>query len=983
MLSSPSVPQASDPDSAPADAHTRQPVPAAPPVVQARPGRTRSLPHVPEPEPAAPTRIRHFTVLRQIGQGGMGVVLSAFDDELDRKVAIKLMRPSHGDSLGRARLQREAQAMAKLAHPNIARVYEVGEFEGRVYIVMEFIQGETLRVWLRRDRHPWRDVLAVLLQAGRGLAAAHAAGLVHRDFKPDNVMVAEDGFVRVLDFGLARNVDVGDLAPNSPEHRLVAPVAHSAGSLSEPLTEAGTLVGTPPYMSPEQFALQPIGVESDQFSFCVALYEGLYGARPFKARTADELLAQIDALQKSEPPRGARAPPRLRRILLRGLSARPEDRWPSMQALLDELVREPGKRARQWFAGVGLAALAAGVGYGLTPRAAAPIELCKDAAARFAGIWDDARKAVVRQALRATGAAHADDIAARVESRLDAYVAAWIAMHTEACEATHLRGEQSPLLLDRRMDCLGLRRTEVDVLVQGLAAADAAMLDRAVQATMGLGRLDRCADAEALMATLPPPDDPAQAARVADVRAKLARVRVRGNLGQYEASRALGDEILQEAAALGYRPLHAEVLARHAQLLEYAGDVAGAEQAMLDAYFMAGAVKHDEVQADAALALVFIHGVEQGRYDDAMLWDRHAQMLLERIGPRPLLQITRHTALGGVLERWGKYAEAGEHLERALAIAEADEGRVSLNVATVAHNLGGVRLAQGDLAGAEQIYRRSLDIYVELLGPENLGVADTLNNLAMTAQARADLAGARDQLLRALAIYEGSIGREHPRLAIPLCNLGNIASAQREFAAALAYHQRALAITEKALGPDHLEVAEPLAGLAELAALQRRWDDAESLASRALALHARTQGSAQPGQIQPLCALGEVALARREFAGARAEFQRALEVAEATYGPQDVAAATALGGLARAALGESKPQEALPLLHRALAIRERGPSPVHELAALRFTLARAQQQSRDPAAEETARRALADYTAAGERFASERAEVESWLSARK
>jgi serine/threonine protein kinase len=176
-------PQESDSAS---DAAATRPLPAPAGVVQARPGRVALRPPEPEPEEPLPARIRHFTVLRQVGQGGMGVVLSAFDDELDRKVAIKLLRPSQGDSLGRARLSREAQAMAKLAHPNIARVYEVGEFEGRIYIVMEFIQGETLRAWLRRARRPWREVLPVLLQAGRGLAAAHAAGLVHRDFKPDS-----------------------------------------------------------------------------------------------------------------------------------------------------------------------------------------------------------------------------------------------------------------------------------------------------------------------------------------------------------------------------------------------------------------------------------------------------------------------------------------------------------------------------------------------------------------------------------------------------------------------------------------------------------------------------------------------------------------------------------------------------------------------------------------------------------------------------
>ncbi|MBL8969241.1 MAG: serine/threonine protein kinase, partial [Myxococcales bacterium] len=240
-----------------------------------------------------PFRIGRFTAVRQLGAGGMGVVYLAYDEQLDRKVAIKVLqerRSADTGSLGHARLLREAQAMAHVSHPNVAAVYEVGPIGEQVFVAMEFVEGKTLTQWLAAGPHDWRAVVEMFCQAGRGLAAAHAAELVHRDFKPENVIVGDDGRARVLDFGLARaSRDLPTVPPAElPGHEL-----RMSSSLSAQLTQAGSLVGTPAYMSPEQYVRAAIDARSDQFSFCVSLFEGLYGSRPFWGQTLSELMAAI------------------------------------------------------------------------------------------------------------------------------------------------------------------------------------------------------------------------------------------------------------------------------------------------------------------------------------------------------------------------------------------------------------------------------------------------------------------------------------------------------------------------------------------------------------------------------------------------------------------------------------------------------------------------------------------------------------------
>jgi hypothetical protein len=287
----------------------------------------------------APTRIGRFEVLDQLGEGGMGVVLAAHDADLDRKVAVKLLSERRVSPEGHARLVREARSLAKLSHPNIVHVYEVGEFEGVPYLAMELVDGVTLRGWLtgegRGDERARPDRLAVLqmfLQVGEGLAAAHAAGVVHRDFKPENVLVGADERARVADFGLAL------LERTAPAE---APSSNTDGASDEDpsLTQTGALLGTPAYMAPEQWRGREVDARSDQFAFCVALYEALYGRRPF---TGDSLLALREQVLDAVPvsvPAAERVPSELHAAILRGLAADPEARWPELAPLL-ELVRE-------------------------------------------------------------------------------------------------------------------------------------------------------------------------------------------------------------------------------------------------------------------------------------------------------------------------------------------------------------------------------------------------------------------------------------------------------------------------------------------------------------------------------------------------------------------------------------------------------------------------------------------------------------------
>ncbi|MFY0539863.1 serine/threonine-protein kinase [Nannocystis pusilla] len=275
------------------------------------------------------TLVGRYLVLGYLGSGGMGVVYAAYDPDLDRKIALKLVKTGASDSRRRARLLREAQAMARLTHPNVVTVHDVGALGDQVFVAMELVDGVTLTRWMQEHHGDWRTIVAIFIMVGRGLAAAHAVGLIHRDLKPDNIMIGVDGQVRVMDFGLARS--------SRSNEETTDPAAVNA-ALAVRVTHTGALLGTPAYMAPEQWKRgSDVGEPADQFAYCVALWEALYGERPFPGRTFAALMLAVTEGKRAEPRAPGRIPARLRRALERGLSTEPRDRWPSMVALVDEL----------------------------------------------------------------------------------------------------------------------------------------------------------------------------------------------------------------------------------------------------------------------------------------------------------------------------------------------------------------------------------------------------------------------------------------------------------------------------------------------------------------------------------------------------------------------------------------------------------------------------------------------------------------------
>jgi tetratricopeptide (TPR) repeat protein len=764
---------------------------------------------VPPPATAAPPApdrvvlergqtIDRFVVIGLVGRGGMGEVYAAYDPELDRKVAIKLLRARGDDADGRARLLREAQAIAKLSHPNVVVVYDVGTFGESVFIAMEFVDGRTLAGWMHASTRSRREIMQVFLAAGRGLAAAHAGGLIHRDFKPDNVMVTNDGQVRVMDFGLARQagaapepapqstttigatvggtrapVDDPDSTVNlaSGKPRKSAPVT-SGSYLSIKLTQTGVMLGTPAYMAPEQFAVSPTDARTDQFSFGVSLYEALYGVRPFAGDSFLALMTNVTTGEVGAPPARTRVPGWLRRVLLRTLETEPRLRFPSMEALLTALETDPSVRPRRF--ALAVVAIACVV---LTAVAARRVSgsqaaMCHAGAARWAGIWEangaaSAGKDAIRRSFVATGRSFAERAFTGVSHLLDAYVNRWVETYTEACEATHLRGEQSTEVLDLRMTCLREKVTEVQALTERLSLADATVVDNAVSAAGALSSLDRCSNVPVLKAVVQPPADAVTRKRVDDLRGDLARLDAEKNAGHCAAAEAIAQRLIPQAREVGYQPLLSDVL--------YAGaswaciSPAVALERLHEAYFTGLASRQDETATTATIILANLLA-EANQTQDGRVWLDTAKAMLARIGDHPLLAT------------W-------------LLVAEAC-----------------LFSREGDNVSAVRVLTAARDAKVKLLGPEHPDVASTETGLGLALQ----LAGRYDE---ALAVEVSSVerltrglGPDHPWVARSLDNEAEVLNLLHRHAEARAAFLRCLDIWTKS-GADAAIVAYGLTGL--------------------------------------------------------------------------------------------------------------------------------------------------------------------------
>ncbi|MBX7082132.1 MAG: serine/threonine-protein kinase [Nannocystaceae bacterium] len=837
--------------------------------------------------------IGRYVVLYELGSGGMGVVYAAYDPELDRKIALKLLHADSTSTRGRQRLMREAKAIAKLSHLNVVTVHDVGQFEGRVFVAMEFVDGVTLRQWLRERTRAWTDVLEVLCAAGEGLAAAHAADLVHRDFKPDNVLVDRNGRVIVLDFGLARRAPSHDDSSSGSSRRnsgessrrghdddddeqAAAPPSGTSSELDVELTRTGALLGTPAYMAPEQHLGNPVDARSDQFSFCVVLWESLYGARPFRGETATTTAMNVVKGLLDEPPRGSKVPSWLRRVLQRGLATEPAARHPDMRALLAELRRDRTRRTRRRLisatAGLGVAAGVAGA-YVLATREPA---MCTSAPERLAGVWDDGVRAQVKTAFEASGALYAATAFTGIEQSLDGYAARWVQQHREACEATHVHGEQSQELLDLRMGCLRGRLRELGALTEEFAHADAMVVEHAVEAAAGLGRLERCTEPQA--ASLRGPVDDASRERVDGLRERLADAGAKEAAGRYEAAQALAQDVNDRAGVIGFPPLVAEAHLRLGSVLEKRGDFEAAERELLEAVWQAEACRHETVAADAWVRLLWVTGVERNDVRTGELWSHFADAAVERAGNDELVRATLMHNRGGLRYRQGRYDEAFALYRDALEAQQRLLGNDDPQVAMTLNHIGNVKIMEGDLETAREYVTRSLDVRRRLLGDRHPKVAASINNLAAIEEAAGHPAAAMELVEQALAIVGGSGGAEEQ------VSLTVAVSAARRLQAPLdqraAQLERLLVLRERNLATAPGQLAEAQRWLAEVRQAQGRTDDAVALLEAAIALQR------EPWPKAAIATLGSLEQLLRDAgrvaeADAAKQRARALEVAVA------------------------------------------------------------------------------------------------------
>ncbi len=884
--------------------------------------------HASDPRAPGATLLRgeivdRYVIISPLGQGGMGVVYAAYDPDLDRKVALKLLLPqADGGTHSAGRLLREAQALARLAHPNVVAVHDVGMHGEQVWIAMEFVAGVTLGAWAQLRPRPWPEVVRVLADAARGVAAAHAAGLVHRDLKPDNVMIGGDGRVRVMDFGLAHgrarpdgDSEIGaTLESGEPPH--TGPAA-----LAVRMTQVGAIQGTPAYMAPEQWRGQEAQAATDQFGWSVMAWELLYGARPFAGENRAELATAVIAGKRQPPPRGRSIPTWVRKLVERGLTSDPARRWPSMAALLAQLERGQAQARVRTTALVlgGLALLGLG-GLGWQRwRHTQQVTACEAAGVEVDALWSDETRAALRAAFAATGVSYAATTTDKILPWLDAHATALAQAHTKVCMHAEVERSWDADTTERARWCLDERRDALASLVGELIQADPDILDRAVGIAAGLRNVDPCLDADDLRRQPVPPAD--ARATVEALRARLTLADTLQYTGKYARGLEVAGAARVEATALGWDPLTAALYVREGQLLNKTGSFAPAEAALMEGYDRAVASGAWEVAGAAATQLIFLLGNERGQFAEAMRWVGHAEAIAAHTNdPAGLQQAQRLSFRATLHHKLGEITQARPLYEQAIALRERALGPDHPDVANTLYNFGNFLGSTGSYAEARLLLERALTVRERALGPDHPSVLMIGSGIASTYRATGDLVKARALQERALADTERVMGPDHPDVAGCLNDLAGTLSTLGEYAPALALQQRALAITEKSVGPDHPDIALRVNNLASILLDAGEPAKARPLYARALALWEKKLGPDHPNLAVILNNLGDIHRLDGDNVGARALYRRSLAIREAKLGPDNPKVAAVLIKLANLELEDGHPAETLALVDRAFKI---------------------------------------------------------------
>jgi tetratricopeptide (TPR) repeat protein len=897
-----------------------------------------------EPEDRAFGRYR---LIETVGRGGMGTVWRAHDGKLGREVALKLL---HEGALRRPlrakrQLLAEAALMAKLDHPNVVRIYDVGEHEGELYLAMELVRGKTLRRWQQDDARGWEPLLDAYLAAGSGLAAAHHASLVHGDFKPDNVLVGDDGRVLVTDFAMTRHI-----VEARRELELAVAELDTPGDSGDDDTHAGSSTsgshaplvrGTPAYMAPEQFDGRIADARSDQFAFCVALWEALAGRRPFVGRTWALLRAAIE--RGPEPPERRIGPRMLWAALERGLVVDPAQRWPSLDELLDALrrARQPARGRGGALLGLGTLVLA---GVALLPgllaapppsHAVSPApQQCtaEQAQTEMATSWSDVQRGAITTAFRATELPHAEAATTQTLAQLDAWTRAWVDARTAACSTSD--PEQARL----QLVCLDRSRANFAALVEVLGETNPSTVDAAGELIEALPRVDSCATYR-----LPEADQSRSSTELA-AREALAqqrdRLEILWTVGRVDEALVLADALMREAELRGASDYVAEAQLFRGLLRLDTGEHELALDELLRAALRAREAELVELELEAWLAMADAESRVSGQHADR--WLDIAALLLARTSS-PELEFDYLTIRGLVARSQGRLDDSLEWFERAREyVASFAEARPQRYVKSL-HNVAVALVELDELDRALPLMREALALAEQIwpaefpeLGVMLNGLANVEKNLGETAAAYADFQRAHARLSKAYGPEHLYVRTVESQLALCEAELGRCESARARLDALLELLRddpNAVWLLPNALAWRAMlcQTLEPSS---------RAWAD-EALAR---AKDTFPPGSLQIAKIEShrawiMLALGDVEAAEQGFASARTSFE--VELPERHL---DRLATLAGLGIAWVELGRG--EQARPLLEQALPILdERRPARAAQVRAALDALGPAPVQS--------------------------------------
>ncbi|MEM6989977.1 MAG: serine/threonine-protein kinase [Myxococcota bacterium] len=829
-------------------------------------------------------RMGRYQILLELGRGGMGVVFLAHDAMLDRDVAVKLLHPERTLPAARDRLLREAKALGQLSHPNVASIYDVGVHDGAVYLVMEYVRGTTLREWVVSTRPGWRAIVRAYVQAATGLAAAHARDLVHRDIKPDNLLLDATGCVKVLDFGLARQAST----VQDPSRRTQRGVL-----TGDVLTEDGALVGTPAYMAPEQLCREDVGPAADQFALCLSLWEALYSEPAFEGRSVPR---RLEAIAKGPAKvRAANVPRRIGRVLERGLQVEVADRYVSMAALIEAL--QPRRAGLGIVAALGVGAVAL---VGLVPREPA----CATATVATEA-WTEAARADVRRRFAAHEAS-AQRAWQHVERRLDTQVDALREARQEACASRDVPDN----LARARGECVREAERAFAAAVGVFRQQDTRSRD-ILRASEGLADVERCFDPARATGGAAPPTATI-AAQVEARREELAELIAQGpGLGMERAMpRALA---LRDAArALDYGPLIAKTEFLVARWQAKSHQFERAERSAGRAYFLAVDVDDPVTAMHAAVLAMYTLSIDPARTDDALRWAEYAKAYTTRLADDNA-EASRLMHLTNIIVRTDP-DRAADITHEALALLLRQRRPEDLKVATFRRNVAMHDLSRGRPMDALVEIEAALDTLRDKVGPESPETMDVQVLLASAQYALEEYAAAEETLLDTIAVLE----RFDPppwQLHYALDDYAQLLWTVGRVEEAAAARERSLPIARARAVPGVLEIT-----LTSYAALLVQLDRNEEAAA-AVGEAVRGLEERDPGGMIRMQALATQAQA--EYACGR--YHRAASIArqalaeEPGFAEGDVAEQLTQVVLAQAlwALGGPERSAALPLVERA------------------------------------------------------------------